>query len=169
MKRDYVQGTSTNITFFTGIEVEKTLAHGKKTLFVVGLHNPQQILDIAVENNCEHIYMGANQSYDNTNAMTWSATIRKLLESGLLVTLDFDISYINDIIEESFDEYHNFIAQISIKIPYVRHLGYNSYIKIDDIDFKATNPGVWVHSLHELTNKENYTNWAEYTKDNILK
>ena len=34
MKRDYETGSAEDIVFFTGIEVEKTPAFGKKTLFV---------------------------------------------------------------------------------------------------------------------------------------
>ena len=43
MKRDYEQGVHTDITFFTGVEIEKTPAYGMKTLFVVGVHDPYVI------------------------------------------------------------------------------------------------------------------------------
>ena len=35
-------------------------------------------------------------------------------------------------------------------VPYAKQWNYNTMIKIDDKDFKATNPGVWCHSLHDL-------------------
>jgi len=54
---------------------------------------------------------------------------------------------------------------ISVKVPYLQQLGYNATVKIDDKDFDATNPGVWCHSLHALTNPANFTSWREYTKD----
>jgi hypothetical protein len=57
---------------------------------------------------------------------------------------------------------------ISVKIPYLQQLGYNATVKIDDKDFDATNPGVWCHSLHSLTNPANFTSWREYTKDSVL-
>ena len=49
MKRNYSTGVSTDITFFTGVEIEKTPAYGMKTLFVVGVHDPYAILEIVAE------------------------------------------------------------------------------------------------------------------------
>ncbi len=49
MKRDYKDGIASDITFFTGVEIEKTPAYGMKTLFVVGVHDPYTILDIVKE------------------------------------------------------------------------------------------------------------------------
>jgi len=49
MKRDYESGVADNITFFTGVEIEKTPAYGMKTLFIVGVHDPYTILDIVKE------------------------------------------------------------------------------------------------------------------------
>jgi hypothetical protein len=57
---------------------------------------------------------------------------------------------------------------ISVKLPYIQQLGYNATVKIDDKDFEATNPGVWCHSLHELQNRNNFTDWSKYTNDNVL-
>jgi len=57
---------------------------------------------------------------------------------------------------------------ISVKLPYVQHLGYNATIKLDDTNFKGTNPGVWCHSLHNLLDRKVYTDWSQYTKDETL-
>ena len=38
-----------NVKFFTGTEIEHTPTHGQKTLFVVGLQNSKEILDILAE------------------------------------------------------------------------------------------------------------------------
>ena len=52
------------VTFFTGIEVEHTPAHGKKTLFVVGVQAVEDIaLNLSRADSIEHIYFGANQSF----------------------------------------------------------------------------------------------------------
>jgi hypothetical protein len=40
MKRTYTEGVKESITFFVGIEIERTPAYGMKTLFVVGVHDP---------------------------------------------------------------------------------------------------------------------------------
>ena len=39
MKRDYENGEHDDVVFFTGIEVERTPAYGKKTLFVTGIQD----------------------------------------------------------------------------------------------------------------------------------
>ena len=68
-----------------------------------------------------------------------------------------------------YNEYSNFISQISVKMPHIDQLNYNACIKIDDTDFKATNPGVWVHRVHDLKNTDRFTDWREYTKDKPIK
>ena len=50
MKRDYEDGEKDNVTLFTGVEVEKTPAFGQKTLFVVGIQNPIDLIQKAVLN-----------------------------------------------------------------------------------------------------------------------
>ena len=76
---------------------------------------------------------------------------------------------IRDRLDSPLVEYHNFIPMISVKLPYIQQLGYNATIKLDDKDFNASNPGVWCHSLHDLKNRNVFTDWSKYTKDQILK
>jgi len=160
------------VSFFYGIEIERTPAYGKKTLFVVGVQ-PED--DIAQHiNGCEHIYFGANMSFPNpdvNDANTWDQwqdMITPFLRAGYLCSLDIDVRSVEGLLECGLTEYHNFIPVISVKIPYLQQLGYNATVKIDDKDFDATNPGVWCHSLHALTNPANFTSWREYTKDSVL-
>ena len=161
-----------NVTFFTGTEVEHTPAYGKKTLFVVGVQHPT---DIAANlSGCEHIYFGANMSFPKLNVNdaeewhTWEGMVKYFLERDYLCTLDVDVSCVEGLLESGLTEYHNFIPMISVKLPYVQHLGYNATIKLDDINFKGTNPGVWCHSLHNLLDRKVYTDWSQYTKDETL-
>jgi hypothetical protein len=160
------------VSFFYGIEIERTPAYGKKTLFVVGVQ-PED--DIAQHiNGCEHIYFGANMSFPNPNvndANTWDQwqdMITPFMRAGYLCSLDIDVRCVEGLLECGLTEYHNFIPMISVKIPYLQQLGYNATVKIDDKDFDATNPGVWCHSLHSLTNPANFTSWREYTKDELV-
>ena len=44
MKRNYDNGVNENVNFFIGTEVEHTPQFGKKTLFVVGLQNYEEII-----------------------------------------------------------------------------------------------------------------------------
>ena len=164
-----------NIDFFIGTEVEHTPAFGLKTLFVVGVQDPQKISQLFKNNQCEHIYFGANQSFPNTHIddgpvwREWEEMIVPALEAGILCTLDLDSRCIEGLVEGWLIEYHNFIPMISVKLPYVQMLGYNATIKLDDRDFKATNPGVWCHSLHALQDRKVFTDWSKYTKDEVIK
>jgi len=159
--------------FFTGVEVEKTPAFGKNTLFVVGV---QSVDDIAYHmqnytSGTEHIFFGANHSFDPKNNLEWQrweSMIQHFLELGYLCSLDVPMSAVEQFNDSGLCEYRNFVPQIRISIPYVRLWNYNTMIKIDDKDFDATNPGVWTHSLHALMNRETFTDWSAYEKDQTL-
>lgn len=162
-----------NVKFFTGTEVEHTPAFGKKTLFVVGLQSVTSIEEQL--DGCEHIYFGANMSFPSsirTNDAVfwtpWENMIKHFLLHGYQCTLDIDVSQVEGLLESGLCEYNNFIPMISVKIPYIRQLGYNATVKIDDKDFAATNPGVWCHSLHTLQKRSVFTDWSKYTKDETL-
>lgn len=176
MKRIYVNDVHDNITFFTGIEVEHTPAIGLKTLFVVGVQNSEMISYHAKTQNVDHIYLGANQSFDPGNwqdggsseSEAWYAMINQVLDLGYLTTLDFDVKHVEWVCDGGYSEKNNFIPQISVKIPYIQLLGYNATLKIDDKDFDATNPGVWCHQLHDLQSRTAFTDWTRYKKDEPL-
>ena len=84
-------------------------------------------------------------------------------------TLDLDLAQVEGLLESGLVEKRQFIPQISVKLPYLQQLGYNATIKIDDKDFKATNPGVWCHNLHDLLDRNKFTSWDQYGKDEIIK
>ena len=159
-----------NVKFFTGVEVEHTPAFGKKTLFVVGIQSTDAIaLNL---NGAEHIYFGANMSFpdsirtnDSVFWSSWEKMIQFFLDKGYLCTLDIPVACVEGLLESGLCEHNNFIPMISVKLPYVRQLGYNATIKLDDKDFSATNPGVWCHSLHSLQNRRAFTPWSKYSED----
>ena len=170
MKRDYENGTSEGVIFFTGTEIEHTPAYGKKTLFVTGV---QPVEHIALNlQGCEHIFFGANhsfnpQTYEEHKA--WEEMIRFFLDKDYLCSLDIPINQVEEFNDGGLNDYDNFIPQIRVPIPYIKLWNYNTMIKIDDKDFKATNPGVWSHSLHSLMDRKNFTDWAQYKNDKVLK
>jgi hypothetical protein len=94
--------------------------------------------------------------------------IKYFLKQGILCTLDVPYSQLEEIHEDGYDEYNNFIAQLRISIPYVSLYNYNTMVKIDDKDFDATNPGVWTHSLHKLMDRTVFTPWSDYSKDEVV-
>ena len=165
-----------NAKFFIGTEVEHTPAHGHKTLFVVGLQGTKEILDtLGSQQHITHVYFGANMSFPSsirTNDAVfwnpWENMVQRCLDAGYLCTLDLDVSQVEGLLESGLCEHNNFIPMISVKLPYIRQLGYNATVKIDDKDFRATNPGVWCHSLHTLQKRSVFTDWSKYTKDEPL-
>jgi hypothetical protein len=176
MKRDYTIGnTEKPVAFFTGIEIERTPAYGMRTLFVTGVQLAEEIITLAKEKDCRHIYFGANQSFpkldtdDADQWRPWERMIDQCLENDYWCTLDFDISVVQGVLECMFIGHRRFIPQISVKLPYLTQLGYNATIKLDDLDFEHSNPGVWCHSLHSLTTRETFTDWDQYRKDEIIK
>lgn len=171
MKRDYATGTAETITYFTGVEIEKTPAYGMQTLFVVGVRPLEEITDIVTQRKCDHVYLGANQSFDGKDINDWDKMIGGLLRLGLKVTLDFDSKFCQSKEKwlASLSQFDNFIPQISLKIPNLTKYNNNATIKIDDTDFRASNDGVWCHSLDTLKTQETFTDWAQYTKDEIIR
>lgn len=169
-----------DVKFFVGEEVEHTPAFGMRTLFVVGVQDTAEIHAKAMAYKCDHIYFGANQSFpkldinDVAGWRPWEQMIDLMLRSGLggehryMCTLDLDVSCAEGLLEGPLVEYTNFIPMISVKLPYIKQLGYNATLKLDDKDFKATNPGVWCHNIHDLQDRSVFTDWSKYTKDETL-
>lgn len=160
---------------FVGTEVEHSPAYGLKTLFVVGIQAQELIEAAYIAHKCEHIYFGANQSFPSVESTSyewtrWENMIHPFLSKGYWCTLDIDVSQVEGLLESGLTEYNQFIPMISVKLPYVQQLGYNTTIKIDDKDFAASNPGVWCHSLHALMKRDQaFTDWSKYTKDEVIK
>ena len=160
------------VKFFVGTEVEHTPAFGQRTLFVVGLQDPQIVIQEFKNNDCEHIYFGANQSFtEYEDWQDWQHMIGYCLDHlSVYCTLDIDVSQVEGLIKKTnLTDYRIFIPMISVKLPYIQQLGYNATIKLDDKDFAATNPGVWCHSLHDLRDRNKFTDWSKYTKDEVIK
>ena len=174
MKRDYATGSETNIEFFIGDEVEHTPAFGMRTLFVTGLQSVDEITSIMLDTDCTHIFFGANHSFnpafdDYQEWKRWEEMIEYFLEQDYLCSLDIPLSAVEQFNDGPLNDYNNFIPQIRVPIPYIKLWNYNTMIKIDDKDFKATNPGVWTHSLHELKDRRKFTDWSQYKNDEIVK
>jgi len=72
-------------------------------------------------------------------------------------------------LEGGLTEYNNFIPQIRVPLPYIEQWNYNTMLKIDDKGFNKTNPGIWTHSLHDLMDKNKFTDWTDYGLDKIIK
>ena len=165
-------GHTDDTKFFIGTEVEHSPAYGQRTLFVVGLQNPKEILARALKHDCPHIYLGANQTFKvdtDQESEDWFYMLETLVrDTGIWVTLDFDAKYLEWLLDTGMTEYDTFIPMISVKLPYMNQLGYNATLKLDDKGFKESNPGVWTHRIHDLMDRKVFTDWTKYTKDEVI-
>ena len=158
--------------FFYGDEVEHTPAHGMPTLFVIG-YQQQESIEQALEQRVQiqHIFFGANDSYrPNTPAehTAWENVIQTFLDRGYWCSLDIPFEYVAEFHEGGLCERDRFIPIIKVPVPHIRLWNYNTCLKIDDRDFADSNPGVWVHALHDLMDRSRFTDWSQYEKDDII-
>jgi hypothetical protein len=172
MKREYSTGSAEDITFFTGVEIERTPAYGMKTLFVTSVQPIEAIIGALANQDIRHIFFGANHSF-NPNGYEehkeWEEMITHFLNLGMWCSLDIPMSQVEEFNEGGLNEYDQFIPQIRVPIPYIKLWNYNTMLKVDDKDFKATNPGVWCHNLHDLLDRNKFTSWDQYGNDEIIK
>jgi hypothetical protein len=180
MERVYDNDVDKEVRFFVGNEIEHTPAHGMRTLFVVGVQPVTEIHSWAVAHGCQHIYFGANMSFDvsGTNDAEgwgrWEDMIKLMLKSenaqgqSYWCTLDIDLKHSEGLHESGLCEHNRFIPMISVKLPYTGLFNYNTTIKIDDKTFDATNPGVWCWSLHDLMDRKRFTDWSKYKEDKVI-
>lgn len=158
--------------FFFGEEVEHTPALGRPTLFVIGYHTVQEIEDkLDIPCSVDHIFFGANDSYRPVTAddhVAWETVIETFLDRGFWCSLDIPFEYVQQFHEGGLCEHDRFIPIIKVPVPRIRLWNYNTCVKIDDEDFAATNPGVWVHPLHNLMRRSRFTDWSQYEKDDVI-
>jgi hypothetical protein len=156
---------------FVGPEVEHSPAFSKKTLFVVGEQPLQQIVKYAKEYKTPHIFMGANHSFDPALAEYWKLTITYLLDHGYWVTLDYP-AHLHEFVLTMFTpgvwQCRTFVPLLSVRIPNFETSSPNLTIKFDDVDFKATNRGVWCHHYHEVADSNRFTDWGDYGSDFVI-
>lgn len=174
MKRDYESGVDTDVIFFIGNEIEHTPAYGLKTLFVVGVQSVESINTLAEKEDIKHIFFGANHSFNPKGGhrewKQWEDLIQHFLDLGFLCSLDIPIAEAGAFTSLSpLLSYNNFIPQLRVPVPDIRKWNYNTMLKIDDMGFKASNPGVWTHSLHDLQDRSKFTPWHQYSNDVVIK
>jgi len=160
-----------NVAFFIGPEVEHTPAYSKKTLFVVGKQDVSTIERLAREYKTPHIFMGANHSFDGSVDAYWDMTITALLDRGFWVTLDYE-AHMHDkvltMLNKGIWQSRLFVPLLGVRIPEVQTSSPNLTIKIDDVDFKATNAGVWCWNHQAITDANRFTDWQDYGTDFVL-
>lgn len=170
MERDYKDGVKDNANFFVGTEVEKTATEGMHTLFVVGLRKTNKVIKLAEKNKCKHIYFGANHSYKVLDGQEISAIAYQLkyfLDRDYHVTVDINPSYRFENISKLLT-YPKFTIVYGLTMDNIMDMKGNVVIKLDDQDFKATNPGIWCWSVRDMIDDKHFTDWSEYGDDEII-
>ena len=172
MNRDYSDGqTASDVIYFVGPEVEKTSQYGNTTLFKVGERPFDEIcwyLDEAYTktgDQVKHVYFTANHSLHEIE--DWGV-VEQLLDADLYVTVEGNYMDVKRIKHKIPVDHPNLIIMISIEMPSVDEWPSGTYIKVDDIDFNATNTGVWLHRLEALLDDSVKTTWDAYKQDHIL-
>ena len=166
MDRDYKTGKSNSVGVFSGIEVEHTPAHGLQTLFLARNDLTfDNIKSLAQSVNAKAIYYGANRTYMHNHGMQ-IAQMKRFLEDGYYVTVDYDYR-IHEQVKGKFEmlwKNEKFIPFCSVIFP-------NSEdddqlcLKIDDVDFNKTNPGVWTMTMDHFKQTAGFTSWEQYNQD----
>ena len=167
--------------FFIGTEVESSPAKGLNTLFVVGIQSGDKIKEIIGSRNAyldyskhiRHVYLGANMSLHdvaNDDGYTWNQIddmVDEVLENIAIdyVTIDITVDQVEGFLESTASENQRVIPMVSVRLPYIRLLNYNTTIKVDDKGFDETNPGVWCVPLEDLTKRKYFTPWTAYKGD----
>ena len=170
MKRDYDTGVHEGVDFFVGTEVEKTATEGMRTLFVVGNKSADEIHNLAQENACNHIYLGANHSFKTITGpeeVIILQTARDLLAKDYWVTIDIPQGLVIQGLPSLLTD-KKFSLIYSVTVGDIMKMKGNVIVKIDDHDFKATNPGVWCWSVRDLITDEHFTDWDQYKGDKTL-
>ena len=166
MDRDYKTGKSDSVGIFSGLEIEHTPAYGLQTLFLA--RNDllfDRIVELVEQVNAKAIYFGANRSFMHNIANT-SQLIKRLMDKGYWCTIDYQHSVHAEVKERFKDIWkeEKFIPFCSVIFPDSENDD-NLCIKVDDVDFNKTNPGVWTMSMDHFKQSAGFTSWDEYKQD----
>ncbi len=166
MLRDYETGMADDVRVFSGIEVEHTPAFGKQTLFLARNDLTfDQIQELAVKCDAEAIYYGANRTF-MPNIANQIVQMMKFLEKGYWITIDYPHEK-HAIVKKNYQaiwKHEKFIPFCSLIFPESEDDD-NMCIKVDDVDFNKTNPGVWTMTMDHFKQSAGFTRWADYKQD----
>lgn len=165
MIRDYEDGVSDTPVLFVGAEVEHTPHYGKKTLFVVGFVDAAEVVDAARAEGVRHVYLAANHSYCGNEQGKWIAYMS--LIRSLMIDVDITVEVkAADANEQVVSACRALGIHLMIGVP-IRGYHEGVTVKIDDVDFNTSNPGVWCYN--PAAGVEGFTPWTDYGKDKVIK
>jgi|TARA_R110001606_G_scaffold386177_1_gene550079 hypothetical protein len=153
-----------NVKFFIGQEVENTFAKGEDTLFVNGYQPLEEILSRALNEKCGHIHICYFDPVRLDQWKLWETLLLHILENNVILTLDYDVKYAEDIFKLGLHDFSNFIPIISTILPSSSKYNFNTVFKIADKGFDKTNEGTWSMHFNKLLDEEYFNPWSNYTK-----
>lgn len=172
MERTYQNGVSSTAKYFIGPEVEHTINFGKKTLFIVGKPDAYHLIEqVLRENQCEHYFFGANNSFhpQSQQEVDEYAVCMRMLSMSKPVSIDVGIEYMPLVMNSLIPFVPGICIQIKVPVPHINKLNERTFLKIDDVGFNETNPGVWTVPLTTITNSPfSYNDWTVYKEDTML-
>lgn len=173
MNRTYQNVVTNTAKMFVGLEIELTPYYGLRTLFVVG--SPEDQIDLiskhADENNCTHIFLGANHSYEPQTieeAVEWSLAI-SMLAQKYKVSVDVGSNFLHYFRRSKAHLVKDVCLQVRLEISDISEYNDLVMIKIDDSGFRHSNPGIWTTKLTKICSPENFTGWDAYQQDRVVK
>jgi hypothetical protein len=96
--------------------------------------------------------------------------MKKLLDHGYYITIDYPYAD-----HEEVKKRFALIWNEPKFIPFCSIIFKDSdddkqlHFKIDDVTFRHSNPGVWTMSMKKFKDKSGFTDWDQYSKDEIIK
>lgn len=180
MNRDYEGLTTDRVSHFIGREVENTPAYGLETLFIVpDGKSTDEIIQIIKkhESEVENVYLNANHFMIEDDiihpgfGIDWHAIFKHIENCSYIKFFTIEIFDQNSIqqIHPLLDKYQKLIINVSIQIPFAEKHRQRISLKIDDVTFKATNPGVWSCVITDImAHSYTFTPWEQYKKDRII-
>ena len=174
MQRNFLNNLGMTVdktNYFVGDEIEHTPNFGLRTLFIVGdqdMYSKQEVIKkLATENNCQHLFFGANHSFTTRQELQLMEFVHVLhnMSKHYKISIDVPADLIEKAMFAHIHEVKDICIQIRFPIPNVLKLNKFTQIKVDDRDFKATNPGVWTVPLTSMLNEKVFTPWDLYDND----
>ena len=153
-------------------------------IYVFNINSDSTISAICAEHNCIEISCKSELDIDSVKCLIFGA--QNVIDSNNFIYIDVNCVILESLLENyhvtldvpgnaRLEEITQFLTNPKFTIVYavpvenIMDMKGNVIFKIDDKDFKATNPGVWCHSLHNLLDRKTFTSWDQYTKDEVIK
>lgn len=158
-----------DVVYYVGPEVDHTKAFSMKTLYVIGVRNPEQVVEFASENKCKHVRLGVMNSFQKNKRLL--EIIESTMREGFLTTLEVTVTgyqWVLDNVDQSILHDKNFILVVSVELPKIENGCANLTVKVDDGQWGESNSGTWTYPSTELMDSNRFTSWDDHMTDEVV-